>query len=197
MSPSDNAVTRSLVALRETRGAPHQTRRTRAVDPNELAVALWVEAEGKRVLLGADLLAGPDGCGWGAILSTIHESGRASVFKVPHHGAPNAHHENVWVELLEEDPVVLLAPFRAGVTRRPSQVDIDRICGLTSRAFITASPAVPARSKAVRRSAGVLSQLARDVRDPWGKSGHVRARSRAGSSSWTIRMSPPARALCG
>ena len=143
---------------------------------------------GKRILLGADLLAGPHGCGWGAIVESFIPEEKATLFKIPHHGAPNAHFDQVWTDLLEERPTALLAPYRAGVTRRPNPADIERICALTSDAYITASPSQIAQPKQVRRTASELSQLAKNVRDPWGKSGHVRARSGPGRTGGRLRQ---------
>ncbi|MGW4126988.1 hypothetical protein [Amycolatopsis japonica] len=195
LSPSDHAVTRSRTALARDLAKTDDRQRLGSADPNELAVALWVEAGDKRVLLGADLLKGPAGCGWQAILDSFEPDLPASVYKVPHHGAPNAHHLKVWEQLLGKDPVALIAPYRAGVTPRPSEDDIARINSLTPRAYITASPSEIPKSNSVRKSAAVLNEIARNVRDPWGKSGHVRARSKIGQEEWQIEMASPARKL--
>lgn len=194
LSPSDEAVTRSLVAL--GRDLVEGSRfRLGAADPNELAVALWVQAGGKTILLGADLLKGPSGCGWQAVLATFMPTVPAGVFKIPHHGAPNAHHPDVWTELLQSQPIALLAPYRAGVTPRPNPDDIDRITSLTANAYVTASPDKLARSRAVQRTAAQMQDLARNVRDPWGKSGHVRARAHVSENTWRVETVSPARRL--
>lgn len=104
LSPSDQAHMRSLRALADAFAAVQLPRKSSYIDPNELAIALWVEAGGKAILLGADLLRGPVGCGWGAILDFFHPVEKATVYKVAHHGSANAHHDGIWEQLLAETP---------------------------------------------------------------------------------------------
>jgi beta-lactamase superfamily II metal-dependent hydrolase len=195
LSPSHEAVSRALRVLASGAAQIGGARRRSAVDPNELAVALWIEVGGTSLLLGADLTIGPTGCGWKAVLSTFKPGRQATVFKVPHHGSPNAHHPEVWSLLLAESPVALLAPYRAGATPRPSPEDRARICALTPHAYISASPDMPARSRSLRKAAAELSSIAQNVREPWGRCGQVRARSRIGSSDWSVDLIPPGRRL--
>jgi len=195
LSPSDHAVTRSVQAFGRHLAATGRRRRKTMIDPNELAVALWVEAADKRVLLGADLINGPERCGWSAVLKTFKPDRKASVFKVPHHGAPNAHSDDVWMNLVSSKPVALLAPFRAGRRPRPDEVDRERICSLTPHAY-TAAPTVRTSSTAnVREAVAALSSIAENIREPWGRTGHVRARSRIGEDGWKVNISSPACAL--
>lgn len=196
LSPSDEAFARSLSALDKELPRVGTERRTDGVDPNELAIALWVEVGSQRALLGADLLIGPEGCGWKAVVSTFAPEQSASLLKVPHHGAPNAHHGPMWESLLTEQPVAVVAPYRPCRTARPSPADITRICSLTSHAYITASPKVPAPPRTVKRSAKTLNQVGRNVREPWGRVGHVRARCSAEGGPWTVEWTSPARRLC-
>lgn len=196
LSPSDEAVVRAKRSLsRELDALREDRRRVATADPNEFSVVLWVEAADKRILLGADLLNGPARCGWRAILDFFDPLPAASVFKVPHHGAPNAHHDDVWEKLLDPDLVALMAPYRAGARPRPDASDRQRILALTSQAYITASPDYLPRSRSIKKSASMLSGIAKNVRDPWGKSGHVRARSRIGVYEWSINYVNPARPL--
>jgi hypothetical protein len=196
LSPSSEAVFRAHKALARAFAMEGQRRRLAMADPNEFAIALWVEVNEKRLLLGADLLTGPAGCGWNAILATFTPDRRASLFKIPHHGAPNAHHPEVWTRLLEESPIALLAPYRAGRNPRPSREDRERICALTPKAFISAGADVPARSKAVQKAAASMSQLASNVREPDGRIGQVRARSKLSIEGWEVDIFRPAKRLC-
>ena len=195
LSPSDEAISRARIALRSAIPTPGSSRRPIRIDPNELAVALWIEAQGKSLLLGADLLAGPGGCGWMAVLAAFTPVNRASLFKVPHHGSVTGHHDDVWKELLQPAPLALLAPFRAGKRPLPDPDDRTRILTLTSEAFITASPRMPPVSKAVKREAAALGPIARRPREPWGTAGHVRARCAEGEDVWNVEMWPPAQRL--
>ena len=192
LSPSDHAVTRATAVLASASVVGGARKRSVLADPNELAVALWVEVGDISVLLGADLLIGPAGCGWGAILNGFAPRRAASLVKVPHHGAPNADHPDVWEKLLAPDPVAVLAPYRAGRTRRPSDDDVSRLRGRTHHLYATARTNTPAPSKRVRRTAASLGQLASTVREPWGRCGHVRARMAPGDSQWRIDLDKPA-----
>jgi beta-lactamase superfamily II metal-dependent hydrolase len=194
LSPSDLAHARSLRALADAFAAAESSRKVGYIDPNELAVALWVEAGGKTMLLGADLLKGPAGCGWGAILDFFDPVVKASVYKVAHHGSANAHHDGIWERLLAPEPIALLAPYRPG-TPVPGPDDRKRISGLTSKAYITAKPDLPSPSKKMRREIADLGPLARNAREPWGEPGQIRARSGRDQTDWNIDLIPPARLL--
>lgn len=192
LSPSHEAATRALKILADASiVVPGKPRRSFQGDPNEFSVALWVECFDKVVLLGADLIKGPAGCGWAGILSEFNPSQTASLFKVPHHGSPNADHPDVWDRLLENDPVALLAPFSGGRRPLPGQSDIERINKRTSKSFITASPIPTPSRTSVRRRKANLGNLAINPRVQSGKMGQVRARSKAGQPGWEIELFGP------
>ena len=71
LSPSNEAVTRSLRKLATLAAAKGQPRHLAEADPNEFSVALWIESLDKVILLGADLLKGPSGCGWAGIFQNL------------------------------------------------------------------------------------------------------------------------------
>lgn len=139
LSPSDQAHTRSLQALADAFAAAESARKVYRIDPNELAIALWIQAGGKTLLLGADLLRGPTGCGWGAILDFFRPMVKASVYKVAHHGSSNAHHDGIWEQLLEPESVALLAPYRAGRSPVPSPKDRERLWTKSNSTLSTTS----------------------------------------------------------
>jgi len=195
LSPSHEAVTRAQVKLAEHATRVGQARQLASADPNELAVALWIEVGSRRILLGADLLDGPAQCGWQGVLDWFAPTTKAELFKVPHHGSPNAHWAPVWTDLLIPNPLELLTPFRAGKTPRPAQADILRLNALTPRAYIVASPKKVPPPRRIRSTAAIIGQLARDVREPWGKSGQVRARASVAAGQWEVATFPPARRL--
>lgn len=195
LSPSDQAHVRSQEALANAFASAQTSRKSGYIDPNELAIALWIKAGGKSILLGADLLKGPAGCGWGAILDFFRPAAKATVYKVAHHGSENAHLDGIWSQLLIDDPVALLAPYRAGKHPVPGPKDRERICTLTDKAYITAKPDLPAPSKEVRREIAALGPLAQNAREPWGEPGQIRARSGPGQTTWDVQLIPPARQL--
>lgn len=197
LSPSDEAYSRSLQALNNLFPIAGGGRRLGRIDPNELAIALWAEVGGKAILLGADVLTGPDGCGWTAVVRNFLPETKAEVVKLPHHGSITGHHDAMWTNLLRESPIALLAPFRGGRTALPSRDDRRRICSLAPDSYVTAAVQRPGAVDAeVQAEARSLGPLALNPREPWGRAGHVRARSRVGDAKWTVEMSPPARSLC-
>lgn len=197
LSPSHEAVTRALKILADASIAVAQGRPRRAYrgDPNEFSVALWVECFDKVILLGSDLVRGPSGCGWAGILSDFDPDVTASLYKVPHHGSPNADHPDVWNRLLGDNPVALLAPFSGGRRPRPSASDVERISRRTTNAYITSTPVpTPPRDK-TRRLKVELGNLAINPREVGGRLGQVRARSRAAVVGWEITLFGAARPL--
>lgn len=195
LSPSDRAFTRAQQALARALPKVDEPKRLRTIDPNELAVAIWVEVDGKAALLGADLTAGPAGCGWQAVLATFDPARKAQIFKVPHHGSITGHHDDVWTDLLEDSPVALLTPYRGGKNTVPNRSEIGNINMRTREAYITAPPRLPSASRSARKEAAALGPLAKNVREVWGACGHVRALARAGQSNWNVDYFPPARRL--
>lgn len=194
LSPSDAAIdnaTRKFLSAYPPIGGQIGVSR---IDPNECSIALRVQIGEIVVLLGADLLTGPPGCGWEAVLATA-PANPASLFKVPHHGSETSHHPRVWSEMLSPNPVALVAPFRAGRKRLPAPTDLERISEFTDQIFLTADPQLPAESKRVRTSAEKILTLASDVRDVWGMAGRITARRVIGSTQWRTSTQPPAYAL--
>ena len=191
LSPSDHAVTRATQVLAAGLGRAGEELRLATTDPNELAVALSVNVGDTAVLLGADLLRGPMGCGWTAVLATHTPQTLASVFKVPHHGAPNAHHSDVWSQLVVREVISLVAPYRAGRAPRTSPADISRIKESSKAVYCTAKPQQPAPSRALKRTRAALTGLAENVRE-WGTAGQVRARRVCGARDWDVATFAPA-----
>lgn len=194
LSPSHGAVDNALVALAQGTAKVGQRKRLSTTDPNELAVALWVEVGDQSMLLGADLLIGPAGCGWGAVLATHSAIPKASLLKVPHHGSPTSHHPKMWTDMVSSDVVSVMAPYRAGVRPIPDEDDVARIVGLSSAAYLTAGMKGPTPSASVKRTRARLMGVAANVREPHGKSGHVQARW-DGSDSWAVQTYWPAQRL--
>ena len=198
LSPSDEAITRSVAyfaSLSPVEG--QQPKRIATVDPNTLTCAIWVDTGPTSILLGGDLECGPGaGCGWNAVLSSPFRPNRsASVFKVPHHGSSNAHHPEVWANMLTKEPLALLTPYRLGRYRLPTEDDRRRICAITDTAYITSRLKAPSQSTRVRKASAQLAGTARNVRQE-GLAGHVRARLAGDYTHWSVELAFPARHLC-
>jgi len=197
LSPSDAALTRSLQDLGALLYRSDGYRRRIRQDPNTLAVALWLEVGGVKVLLGSDVLTGPgQNCGWNAVLSSpFRPSARASVFKVPHHGSPTAHHDRVWSEMLDSDVLAVVAPYRAGRHARPDAADRRRIANLAGSSYITTrvQDFVPRR---LRPRSLALGGVGSNVTSVFGASGQIRLRtSLTNSGPWGVELASPAEEL--
>ena len=142
LSPSDAEVEKALNSLSKL--IPKLGADPIRIPPppqNDCAVVLWVNMGPENILLlGSDLEeSGNNQTGWSAVLNLqIENNGKASIFKVAHHGSTNGHHQPVWDEMLNQSPCVLITPFTRGKKTLPSQNDIDRIIGQTEHAYITA-----------------------------------------------------------
>ena len=109
-------------------------RRIPNLTPNKVAVVLWVNIGDIALLLGSDM----ERPGWADILhSTTRPMGRASVFKVPHHGSTNADEPRVWQDMLASHSWAVLAPWRLCGRKLPRQGDVQRILSCTPNAFVT------------------------------------------------------------
>ena len=162
-------------------------------DENDVAVALWVSVGNRRILLGADLEVCGAQRGWDAVLqSPAQLIGRASVFKIPHHGSPNADHAGVWQSLLDPNPMAALTTYNRG-RKLPSADDVERILSRTPNAYVTsglqrrASDQLHIVRKACRDFNIELHQRPKQV-------GHVRFRLRvARSGQWKCDLFEGAR----
>jgi beta-lactamase superfamily II metal-dependent hydrolase len=192
LSPSDRDVAAFVRELAAQAAETTKGRWAMPFDENDVSVALWVSIGPHRVLLGADLTAYADQTrGWGAVLtSSAPLSGRAGIFKVPHHGSANAHHDGVWSTLLTQTPPPLAALTTWNRGRKlPRASDIERLRQKTSRAHITSGlgrrnrdrPKMVA-NKARERGVKLLSAADR--------AGHIRHRLDLATATpeWSVQL---------
>ena len=192
LSPSDAAVVQATVAFRELMPTAGPVRRVASPTPNHASVALWIEIGDHRVLLGADLerTSNPR-TGWSAILaSSLVVSGRAGVFKVPHHGSESAHHDDVWSSLLSHEPLAALTPFMSGDRSLPTSSDLIRLRRLTPHVYVTAPPRRKRqrwREKMVREFVEQATRSIWYAKSGWGQ---VRFRTDIGQpdAAWRVRL---------
>jgi hypothetical protein len=139
LSPSHDDILSFLVEVgkRPILGTPGRLREVMPFDRNDASVALWVRVGDTRLLLGADLEeVSSVQRGWQSVLSSPSMPiGTACMIKIPHHGSKTAHNERVWQTMLTTEPVAVLAPWRRGSGVLPTQSDVGRLIGLTSRAY--------------------------------------------------------------
>ena len=107
--------------------------------PNDKSLVLFLKLGIHVAILGADLEVSDNSeTGWLNILdhSTVVKDGRASLFKIPHHGSENGYHDRIWVELLTDSPIAKLTPWnkKGGL---PTLNMISRYNKKTNNLFIT------------------------------------------------------------
>ena len=125
---------------------------------NDLSVATWLQVGSSAALLGADLEERVASGGWSAVLaSSTRPQGKASVFKAPHHGSSNGHHDKVWVKLLTPDVVAIVTPWNRN-RGLPQRNDCVRIGRLASQSFVTSR-----RSNLTPRFGQTVTRALRDA----------------------------------
>lgn len=179
LSPSDAAVQAAKMDfLRLLPPDKEPKKRLISATPNRSAVTIWVTVGSFNILLGSDLEEdGDPRTGWSVIVnSKVRPAGRASFFKIPHHGSKNAHHPRVWTEILQEKPIVVLTPYELGNTELPTRDDVVRICTLTDKAYLTAMPGrrrITRRDRTVERT---IRETVLNIRQVNSSIGQVRLR---------------------
>jgi len=190
LSPSEDAVARSVESLIEAATGKSVTLRRRytaSEGPNGASIACSVRGPDDRIILGADLVNGPNpAAGWDAVLSNAKPEGPAAVFKVPHHGSEGAHHDGVWEEMLADDPIAVLTPWTLAGNYLPLERDIERLKRFTDNVFLTAMPALKRVEKAAQVER-LIRRLHGDQLETLTGWGHVRARKRVGDS-WRVDL---------
>lgn len=127
--------------------------------PNYLSVVIWISVGDINILFGGDLEeTGDKDLGWSVIVSSKERpQGKATVFKVPHHGSQNAHKDEVWDNMLIAQPFAVLAPYNRG-TKLPTRNDVARILARTDQAYSTSTGRITRKSEK-RRSPAVQKQI--------------------------------------
>lgn len=192
LSPSDRQIERfhyEIAALMPQVG--RTKKRCTPQGPNRLAVVTWIELGPMALLLGSDLEeTGEAETGWSAIVtSTTRPAGRATVYKVAHHGASSAHHGDIWNHMLIETPFAILTPFNRGL-KLPARQDVARICGLTPEAYVTASLArrrARKRNQAVERTLREANIVITRAEPPTGLL-RLRNNGKAAFDVWNLEM---------
>ena len=147
------------------------------------------------VLLGSDL----EKQGWIEILeSKARPAGKASAFKVPHHGSKSAHEQGVWSRMLDPEPFAVLTPWYRGDRSLPCQDDVRRILSNTPNAYVTASIGASGRVRA--RTNKTVDRTIREsgisLRSLPTSSGAIRLRRPCGSGvRWRVEKFGSARHL--
>jgi hypothetical protein len=162
--------------------------------PNEVSIASLLEIGSNSILLGADLENATPGSGWDAILSANRSSrfgARAHVYKIPHHGSLTAHNPQVWQEMLANDAIAILTPWRKGRGRLPDEDGIKAITKLSKDSF---SSSRNGAGRPKNRNPAVQSYLRASniqLRNLNASTGFIRMRKKPGAD-WQIELFGPA-----
>jgi len=202
LSPPDAGIDEALRRLAQFLPEARETkRRIGDVRPNDASIVLWIRVGDVVALLGGDLERRRSvEMGWRAILNApVAVPSRASLFKVPHHGAATGHDDRVWSELLEADPVAVLTPYSP--SQIPTVEDQQRLCRLSAAAFLSAPNQPGGRRSRSAVVDAMISGTATYLHDAEPPTGHIRARRRirrsaVGGDAWTIEVFPPAHDMC-
>jgi Metallo-beta-lactamase superfamily len=140
LSPSDAQFQKSLFEIGSLVFKPQELKHRAIEQPrNHLSVVTWVGIGETAILLGADLEeTSARDTGWSVIVASDERpSGKASVYKVAHHGSATGHSDDVWRTMLVREPFALLTPWSLG-RKLPTAADVDRIVALTPNAYSAA-----------------------------------------------------------
>lgn len=190
LSPGADAYERSLREIASLMPEVKTAKRRLVNRPlNETSVVALVVFGDCISLLGADLQElGSPVRGWSEIIESDRRPRvRAKVFKVPHHGAANAHHPGIWTDLLDENPIAVLTPFIKGLVSLPTEEDRARVRALSDQSFVTN----PSSRRTPPRRTKVVEKLLRQRKHPIiplnGDMGQVRCRKVLNSDiPWSV-----------
>ena len=196
LSPSDSTLTLATHELRQflpRLAAPE--RRAVRLTPNARSVVVFAETGTRAVLLGGDLenTINP-ATGWNAIVkSPLRPATRSEVFKVPHHGSVGADNDDVWQQMLTDDPVACVTPFSRGRLPLPTTADLRRLAGRTCRVFCTRRARGPKPRRKPATVERTVHEVVRRRRSMEGPLGHIRVRgSLADRSPLRVELFGPA-----
>lgn len=197
LSPSDTASVLAKSKIAELIPESKDTKkRIPNLGTNYFSVVLWIDFEECAILLGADLEElGEPTLGWSAILvSKARPAGKAFLFKIPHHGSKTGHHPDLWSEMIEADPVAILAPCVRGANRLPTSGDITRLLSYTNETYITSLPVPKRRRKRDRTTEKLIHETVRSLKEVYFSTGQVRVRAlpsdceEGGRLKWSVDL---------
>ena len=183
LSPSSAAVTQAIANFVEVNNKSGADRLRNVVPASENlnAVAMHFSFGDFSAVLGSDLeesKTGNDQTGWSAIFKNnlIRDLSlsTASLFKVPHHGSKNGHHDDIWNDLLEDQPLSITTAYSS--SSLPTAGDIDRLTNLSSELLVTRDPNA---AKKIKRDSMVekeIKAIVKSMKSINDKMGHIQIR---------------------
>jgi beta-lactamase superfamily II metal-dependent hydrolase len=164
LSPSAASIANAQVDLADQLLVSATTRMFKQFTPNDLSVAVLVDAKNCSLLLGADLEhTARQEFGWTALLnSTLCPQLQSHGFKVAHHGSENGDHDGIWSTKLISNPYAIVTPYLKLRDALPKNTDVDRLKSRSQNVFCTTWP--PSRQPPRRRGADALMNSATAAR---------------------------------
>ena len=192
LSPSDQQCQKFLYGLTALMPKVGQTKyRCVSQTPNELSVVTWIKIGKIEILLGGDLEeSSSGGSGWSVIVSSAERpQGKASIFKIPHHGSANAHNAAVWKNMLIGQPYAILTPWNRG-SKLPTHQDVERIHNLTRNAYSSAKLRLPRVRKRAASIERTLRESGVELRRAEPTTGAIRLRNggNSGPANWEVTL---------
>lgn len=187
LSPSDECAERFFKYISSQMPAHGVTKyRAPAIKENETAIAILLRYNDTSVLLGADLEETHQG--WTAI---VNSGGRpqtkSNLFKIPHHGSLNGHHDGVWQNMLTANATAIMTPYNKG-RKLPKDRDIKRITGLTSQAYTTRLLTRAAKPKRSTSTEKTIRATAKSLEPVVKKMGHIHAKLCESLQDWSVTL---------
>jgi len=154
-----------------------------SLKPNMEAVAIHIDFGDDAVVLGSDL-EDHASFGWTAVVGDqwVRNRKKASAIKIAHHGSKTGDHPLVWTTLLHHAPIGAMTPYNKG-SKLPTDQDITRIKGQTSKAYISSGSSRRAKLGATELKR--LSDIATNIVPVNSGFGCVRLRRSVGAD-WTV-----------
>jgi hypothetical protein len=130
------------------------------------------------MILGADVEERGDAeLGWSRIISLREGKRQKSMaIKIPHHGSNGAHHDGIWTDLMNENPVSIVTPWRRGGRGLPTDDDRKRLAKLSGAAYLTSAQKLPVKKRYDRDTLKLIKHAGVTVNSVRHKCGSVRMR---------------------
>lgn len=189
LSPSNAAISQCLKDIAALLPKPHEAKKDLMMEnANLAAVVITVNVGVWNILLASDMQINSNpSMGWSAIINSKGRvKSKAQILKIPHHGSGNGDSEELWNQLLEQNPIGIVTPYNRGPLKLPSDSDLKRIGKKCSNLYYTNLPlfSVPKRrAPTVERT---INETAVNRRVVKYKMGHVRLRNKINDTkgSW-------------
>lgn len=135
LSPQDGEIIEKYLPF--LTGSEDRIRREYQTD-NLLSIVLLVKPKkSDGVLLGSDMeVIDEEDAGWNGVVRNYNPfNGKASLFKVPHHGSATGHKQEVWTEMLTSHPISFITTYNKG-HKLPKDDDILRVNSLSGETYL-------------------------------------------------------------